>query len=469
MSEKKNITIVGTGYVGLTTAVMLANAGYKVFTLDIDQKKIDVVKTGKSYFYEPSLDIFVEKAIKSGNLIPTTSYKEAIPSTDIVLSCVGTPDREDGSSNLDYIFAAAESVVTNTKKDLIYVQKSTVPVGTGKSLLKFMKGKNAKVTMHYVSNPEFLAESTAVFDTLFFDRLVVGADNEEARKIVVNIFKDLDSYAKGLEDQHFGDYIGTYKNFSKKDLFSKTFEEKVISTNIESAELIKVTANAFLALKISFANSIAKLADVSGANISQVMDGVGSDIRIGRSFLYAGLGWGGGCFPKDVHGLIHTAKEHGVELSIMNKAVDVNNSMVPYTFNKLKKLKLDKKSDFVTVLGLSFKAGTSDVRKSQSIKLANYIREKGYKVVAYDPHAMEEAKELLNKQITLKQTIEEAIDGTSCVILATEWKEFINFNWEINSKLFKKKNIIDARNKLNQSQLTKQGFVYCGIGQDKSS
>lgn len=459
----KTISIVGTGYVGLTTAAILSNIGYKVYTIDVDQKKIDTIKSGKSFFYEDGLDDFVKKGIDSGNLIPTLSYEESIPTSDIVFSCVGTPDREDGSPNLDYIFSAAQSVAQYAKQNIIFVQKSTVPVGTGRKVIEFIKNKNHDLQFSYISNPEFLAEGSAVFDTLNIDRLVIGGDNTEALEEVQKVFETVDTFVKSLDTTKFAGYAAFYKS-GKEVINSTPFIERVIRTNLESAELIKVTANAFLALKISFANSIAKLCDETNADVNEVMHGVGADHRIGKAFLYAGLGWGGGCFPKDVSGLVNVAKNYDIEMDIMNAAVDANDSMIDYMIHKMESLLGNLEGKKIAVLGLSFKPGTSDVRKSQSIKLANKLVYKKAHLSAFDPQAMEEAQKTLDVSVSLKENINDTIKDADAVIIATEWKEFLNYNWSDAKSLMSGKLIVDARNRLNKKELKNLGFDYIGIG-----
>lgn len=457
------ISIIGTGYVGLTTAAVLANAGYKVYTIDIDEDKINTIKKGKSYFYEVGLDKFVKRGIESGNLIPTTSYKESIPNSTIVFSCVGTPDKEDGSPNLDFIYAAAESFSKYAKNGVIYVQKSTVPVGTGKALMKFIKEKNPELKLSYVSNPEFLAESSALFDTLNMDRIVVGGDDKESIERVVGLYRSIDKLSSETNLEEIAEFAGTYKNKVEK-FANGNFEDRVVRTSLESAELIKVTANACLALKISFANSIALLCDKTGADVNEVMDGVGMDHRIGRAFLYAGLGWGGGCFPKDVSGLISVSEEYDVDPKIMKAAVWTNDEMSEFVVGKLKeKFKtLDKLS--IAVLGLAFKPGTSDVRKSPSIKLANKLVGVGIKVRAYDPEAMEEARQKLNEKVGLLESLEDVVRDADVIILATEWPEFINADYGKIKELMKGNLIIDARNRFDKEALKEMGFEYVGVG-----
>lgn len=274
------ITVLGAGYVGLTTAALLAHAGYKVFVVEPNQDRLKVIKSGKSFFYEEGLDDVIRLAINSNNLIPTDSYEESVPLSKFIFSCVGTPDNPDGSSNLSYVFAAAKQSATLAQTDAVYIQKSTVPVGTGRKVEAIFNDTNAKI--NYISNPEFLREGTALSDTLFFDRVVVGGDDKQAVDDVMKVYMEL---------ENFRDHIA---HIAKIPVGPRG--DQYIATTLNSAELIKVTSNAFLALKISFANSIAKLADKADADVVEVMNAVGADTRIGRAFLNAGRGYGGGCF-----------------------------------------------------------------------------------------------------------------------------------------------------------------------------
>ena len=275
------ISIIGTGYVGLTTAAILATIGHKVYCVDVNKNKLNIIKTGKSFFYEPGLDYFIKKGIESGNLIPTLSYKESVPTSEIAMICVGTPTLENMEVDLTYIFQATQNIGKYMKDDLIIIQKSTVPVGTGREMEKQLKTFNKNFSI--VSCPEFLSEATAVIDTLEVNRFVVGGDSYEAKKKVIKCFKTIDDYAKTISFNNFNEYANLYRkdNYKARRV---DFKKKVISIGLESAELIKVTANAFLATKISFANSIARLCDFTGANIDEVMEGIGRDDRIVQSF-----------------------------------------------------------------------------------------------------------------------------------------------------------------------------------------
>lgn len=453
---KKTITIIGSGYVGTTLAAILANSGYKTYALDIDQNKIDTLKQGKSFFYELGLDSLIKSGIESQNLLPTTSYEEAVPDADIIFSCVGTPDNPDGSSNLSYVFAAIKEASNLMKSGAIYVQRSTVPVGTGRKNIEIVMENNPNLEFNYVSNPEFLRESSAVYDTLNPSRIVVGGDDSSSLDEVIELFKKIHEFAVTLESSDFSQFANTYGDKLE------TFEPTYVKTKLESAELIKVTANAFLATKISFANSIAKLSDKFDADVNEVMDGIGFDNRIGRAFLYAGLGWGGGCFPKDVSGLSSTFEEAGISSPIINAIKDVNYAMPSFVISKLKE-KVDRGK--VAILGLSFKPGTSDCRKSPAILLAENLIENGYEVQAYDPKGMEEAKhEGLNSSVELKNSLNETVSGADIVVLATEWPEFLNADWANIQSQMNGNILIDGRNRLSRRDMEQIGFEYIGIG-----
>lgn len=445
MDQLKVITVLGAGYVGLTTAALLANSGFKVFLVEPNKKRLAAIKNGKSFFYEDGLDVLIEKAVEEKSLIPTESYSASIPKSHFIFSCVGTPDNPDGSSNLSYVHTAAQEAAGFITPDSVYIQKSTVPVGTGHKI----SGIFAK-DIAYVSNPEFLREGTALFDSLYFDRVVVGSDNENAVEQVTNIYKSLEKHR---------DFIAKLSGIpagSKDGIY--------IATGLDSAELIKVSSNAFLALKISFANSIAKLAGNTGADINDVMDAVGADKRIGRAFLNAGRGYGGGCFPKDVSGLISSAQEHGVDLSIMTAAAEVNESMPGYIANSAKEKLGGLKGKKVAVLGLAFKAGTSDARRSPGVKLANILSRSGAKVNAFDPKANGEAKDDLRKDVIVKNSAEEALKDVSVVFVATDWPEFYELDWAELADATPDSLFVDCVNSFDMLKVQKQGFRYLGVG-----
>ncbi len=443
------ITVLGAGYVGLTTAALLAHSGYNVYVVEPNLKRLDVIKQGKSFFYETGLDPVINAVVNNGTLIPTDSYDVSVPNSNIVFSCVGTPDNPDGSSNLTYVFAAAEQAVQLMKPSAVYVQKSTVPVGTGSAILERFKAGDYDAT--YVSNPEFLREGTALEDTLFFDRVVVGGTDQPSVNLVLDVYRALERSSAAIAK-----LAGVAPQNSAREY---------IATALPSAELIKVTANAFLALKISFANSIAQLADKSGADVVEVMDAVGADKRINRAFFNAGRGYGGGCFPKDVSGLIASGLAHGVELDIVQATKTVNDSMPGYVAEKLQDaLGGDLAGKRIAVLGLAFKAGTSDARRSPGIALANLLVKRGAVVNAYDPKAAHEAANDLMSEVNLTERLNECLTQTDAIIITTDWPEFIELTPAQYAELTDGRIILDAVNGLPKRDFIDAGFTYLGIG-----
>lgn len=439
------ITVLGAGYVGLTTATLLACAGYKVYIVEPNPERLETIKSGRSFFFEKGIDVLIKEGLESGSLLPTASYEESVPNSQVVFSCVGTPDNADGSSNLEYVFSAATSVAKLAKPGTIFVQKSTVPVGTATSIIALFK--EYKANLQYVSNPEFLREGTAIQDTLYFDRIVMGGD-PKATNVVQQLYTQLELQRDEI---------------SKKASIPAGFTDgEYIQTSLESAELTKVTSNAFLALKISFANSIAQLADATGANITEVMDAVGSDKRIGRAFLDAGRGYGGGCFPKDVSGLIVSSEQFGVELGIMREVQRVNEAMPAYIINKaIKATGNNLAGKRIAVLGLAFKPGTSDTRRSPGIKIANLLVKRGAKVHAYDPQANQEARHDLDSPVILEDTLSAALDGSEIVLIATAWEEFAGIDF--NSIQDRRLTVVDAVNMLDPSNYA-DTIQYIGVG-----
>lgn len=447
--KSQTITILGAGYVGLTTASVLAHSGYRVYVVEPDEERLKIIKKGRSFFFEQGLDPIIKLALESGDLIPTNSYAESIPKSSVVFSCVGTPDNPDGSSNLTYVYSAAQEAASYMKSGTVYAQKSTVPVGTGKKVEQLFKELHK--TVDYVSNPEFLREGTALYDTLFFDRIVVGGNSKSAVDKVIDLYMDMEQFRNHIA------HIARIPIGPRGDQY--------IATTLNSAELIKVTSNAFLALKISFANSIALLADKADADVVEVMDAVGADSRIGRAFLNAGRGYGGGCFPKDVSGLISSGLDYGVDLEIMQAAQALNDSMPGFIVDKLQDaMDGSLKDKTVAVLGLAFKAGTSDVRRSPGIMIANKLRNIGAKVIAYDPEAKYEAVNDLYDDIQVSKSIEDAVKGANAVLIATEWDEITEFP---ASKLAHHMNgniLFDAVNQYDTLSATDAGLRYISIG-----
>jgi len=455
--RKPIITIIGCGYVGLTLGAVLANADYTVHAIEINPKRLKAIKAGRSFFYEAGADPLIARAVSTGNLIPTDTFATAIPASDIVFSCVGTPDNADGSSNLSYVFDAANQALELMRPHTIYVQKSTVPVGTGAKIEGLFSASSKQI--HYVSCPEFSREGTAILDTLWFDRVVTGAHNQASARKVLDLHRTIEKQRCAIAG-----YAGL-------PVPADPPRAQYMMVGRASAELIKVSANAFLALKISFANSIAKLADASDADIIEVMDGIGSDRRIGRAFLSAGRGYGGGCFPKDVSGLIRSAEDHGVDMDIMHAVTAINNSMPHYIMQLVKRiLNGDAGSDNalkdkrVAVLGLSFKAGTSDVRRSPALVIANTLAEQAAIVQAYDPEAMDEATSTLDRSITLTKSVEAAVKNAEIIFIATDWPQFKAIDLKQLTTAPAKVLIVDCMNCLDPVMITRVGARYLGVG-----
>jgi UDPglucose 6-dehydrogenase len=443
------IAVLGTGYVGLTTATLLACCGHEVIAIEPNIERRTIIKTGRSFFFETGLDPLVAHVVNNGLLTVTDNY-DAISSAGVVFSCVGTPDNADGSPNLEYVYSAAESSAQKLKNGAIFVQKSTVPVGTGTQTQNLFQklGKS----LAYVSNPEFLREGTALLDTLWFDRVVVGSSYTAAAGKVLGFYREL---ARNRAD------IAKLAALTAPAHYT---EGGYIATSQNSAELIKVTANAFLALKISFANSIAKLADKTNADVVEVMDAVGADKRIGRAFLNAGRGYGGGCFPKDVSGLISSAQNFGVDMGIMHEAAELNASMPGYIVNKMAHYLPNGLNSRIAILGLAFKAGTSDARKSPAIAIANICAERGAAITAYDPAAIEEARHDLHTGITVSDSIESCLKGADAVLVATDWPEFTSLDASYISRTMSGTLFVDAVNAFHPALIHAADLVYIGVG-----
>jgi UDPglucose 6-dehydrogenase len=440
-----NIVIIGSGYVGTTAAALFSVSGHNVTAIDLDPKKVETINSGKAPFYEAGVNEIISAGLERGTLVATSEYETAVSAADIVFSCVGTPDNPDGSSNLAYIFGSAKEASKYLKKGAIFVQKSTVPVGTGREVTKLLPEG-----VSYVSNPEFLRESTAVYDTLMFDRIVAGGEDEEANEAILDLHRTVEN--------HFED-ISRISGIA----YTSGHTGSYLSTRLESAELIKVTSNAFLALKISFANSIAQLSDATGANVQEVMSIVGEDQRIGKAFFSAGRGYGGGCFPKDVSGLISSAKGFNVDMPIMEAASTVNDRMPAYIIDKLTTQYDSLKNIKIAVLGLAFKSGTSDARRSPAIQLANLLVEKGAIVTAFDPQANHEAKSDLSSSVTVANSHEDAVAEARIVVIATDWPEFEAVSaWTPNATNLEL--LVDAVNCVDLGEVKQLGIRYIGVG-----
>jgi len=436
------ITLIGTGYVGLVTGTCFSEMGNDVYCVDIDEKKIENLKKGLMPIYEPGLEELVKKNVYKGSLHFTTNLEEALANRDICFIAVGTPMEEDGSADLQYVLEAAKNIGRLINNDIIVVNKSTVPVGTADKVKDVinteLNKRGVKYKINVVSNPEFLKEGTAVEDFMHPDRIVIGSDNEE----VIEIMKEL--------------YVPFTLN-----------HERFITMDVRSAEMTKYVANAMLATRISFMNEMANICEKVGANINKVRIGIGSDKRIGYSFLYAGCGYGGSCFPKDIQALIKTAEYHGYNSKILKEVESVNLRQKYSLVNKI----IDRFGDDLTgytfgVWGLSFKPETDDMREAPSVVIINKLIELGAKIKAYDPQAMDIAQRYYFKDENniMFQAKYDVVDNADALLLITEWKEFRSPNFDLIKKKMKNNIIFDGRNQFNKDILEKMGFEYYQIG-----
>ena len=429
------LTIIGAGYVGLVTAAVFSELGNKVYCVDIIPEKIEGLKKGTVPFFEPSLSEYITRNVKAKRLFFTTSYKESVPKSQVVFICVGTPPKETGEADLTYLFSAVEETAKNLKSGYTLITiKSTIPIGFEDQLEASVK-KYAKSKFEFASCPEFLKEGTAIEDTMHPDRIVIGSTSQKAQKLLLELHAPISG-------------------------------ERVI-TDIRSAQLTKYAANAFLATKVSFANAIATLSERMGADVEKVLVGVGLDKRIGRSFLYPGVGYGGSCLPKDVLAFIAIGRHFSYDFQLLQAVDAINSDQIENFINKVKKLVADKdgslKGKKLALLGLAFKPNTDDMRDAPSIKIANHLTDLEANVVAYDPQAMNNAKKIL-KNTKLAKDVYDAIDGADAMLIITEWQEFREIDLKKAKKLLKTPIIIDGRNLLNPKLVKEEGFTYVGIG-----
>ncbi len=437
------ITIIGTGYVGLVTGACFAEMGNKVICVDKDSKKIEGLKKGLIPIFEPGLKPMVIESYEKGVLSFTTSLQEAINTSEIVFIAVGTPQDEDGSADLTHVLNVAKEIGQQMKQSLIVVDKSTVPVGTAEKVREAIQDeldkRGASIDFDVVSNPEFLKEGSAIKDFMQPDRVVIGSENENS----TNALKSL------------------YRPFTIN-------RERFIHMDIKSAEMTKYAANAFLATKISFMNEMSNICERVGADVNMVRIGIGSDNRIGYKFIYPGCGYGGSCFPKDIKALAKTATDFGYNANILNAVEKVNAEQKKVIVSKITgKFGIDLSGKCFAVWGLSFKPGTDDMREAASIVIINALIEKGAKIKAYDPKAMQEAREHYFKNqdnITYCENKYEVLDSSDALVLITEWKEFRSPDFERMATLLKESVIFDGRNQYDKAMLKKYGYEYYQIG-----
>ncbi|MDH6343467.1 UDPglucose 6-dehydrogenase [Parabacteroides sp. PFB2-12] len=434
------IAIVGTGYVGLVTGACFSEMGTEVFCVDIDQQKIENLKRGVMPIYEPGLEDVVRRNSEAGRLHFTTRLEEVINEVDVLFSAVGTPQDEDGSADLKYVLDVARSVGQQMEHYILIVTKSTVPVGTAQKIKQVIHEEQAKrgVTIPFdiASNPEFLKEGAAVKDFMTPDRVVVGVESERAKELMSRLYRPF-----------------MLNNF------------RVIFMDVPTAEMTKYAANAMLATRISFMNDIANLCELVGADINMVRKGIGTDTRIGRHFLYAGCGYGGSCFPKDVKALIKTAEDHHYPMRILQAVEEVNEAQKHILFRKLQKhFSNNLEGKRIAIWGLAFKPETDDIREAPAMTLIDCLLKAKCEVVAYDPIAMPEVKRKLGDAIQYANDIYGAIDNADALLVVTEWKEFRLPSWSVIKKSMRCPLVFDGRNLYEKQELEDFGFVYQGIG-----
>jgi UDPglucose 6-dehydrogenase len=429
------IAVVGTGYVGLVTGTCFAETGNQVMCVDIDVKKVENMKNGIMPIFEPGLDLLFERNIKQGRLNFTTSLEEGIKDAKVIFLALPTPPGEDGSADLKYILGVSEQLGPLLQNYAVIVDKSTVPVGTAEKVIDKIK-KGAKVDFDVVSNPEFLREGVAVDDFMKPDRVVIGTESEKAQKLMNEL------YAPYVRQGH-----------------------PIIFMDIRSAELTKYAANAFLATKITFMNEIANLAEKLGADVENVRRGIGTDDRIGKRFLFAGIGYGGSCFPKDVLALSKTSKEFGYDFKILNSVMDVNhNQKVKLIPNILEHFGGNLKGKKIGIWGLAFKPNTDDIREAPALYLIDELTKAGAEVCAFDPEAIENVKNTIGNKISYAQDQYQAIENADALLIVTEWSVFRSPDFEKMDSLLKNKVIFDGRNLFDLSRMEELGYKYVSIG-----
>lgn len=435
-----NIAIVGTGYVGLVSGTCFSEMGINVTCVDIDEQKIAKLQNGIVPIYEPGLEDMVLRNVKAGRLKFTTDIRTCLDEAEVVFSAVGTPPDEDGSADLHYVLDVARTVGKNIKNYLVFVTKSTVPVGTAKkvkaAIAEEIAKRGADVEFDVASNPEFLKEGAAIDDFMRPDRVVVGVESERAKEIMARLYRP----------------------------FMLT-NDRMLFTDIPSAEMIKYAANSMLATRISFMNDIANLCERVGADVSMVRKGIGSDSRIGAKFLYPGCGYGGSCFPKDVKALIKTAEKNDYEMHVLKAVEEVNERQKRILFDKLEKhFGGELKGKKIAMWGLSFKPETDDMREAPALVLIDLLLKSGCEVKVYDPIAMEECKRRIGETVTYCADKYEAAIDADALLMVTEWKEFRVPSWDVLKKTMRGNVVIDGRNIYDRKELEGKGFIYYRIG-----
>lgn len=426
-----NLAVAGTGYVGLVTGVCLSSIGHKVTCVDVDANKVGIMSQGKCPIYEPGLEELMKEHLD--NLTFTTDYKSAYKDADVIFIGVGTPEKKDGSANLTFVYTVAEQIADSIEKDCVVVIKSTVPIGTNDKIEELIKSKvKSGINVEIASNPEFLAQGTAVRDTLKASRIVIGTESETAKEVLTNVYSG--------------------------------FNQPFVYTNRRSAEMIKYASNDFLALKISYINEIANLCELVGADIESVAEGMGLDPRIGNRFLHAGIGYGGSCFPKDTKALHWLSNYYDKEIKTVKAAIEVNDSQKVKLVKKARNYYQAMNGLNVAVLGLAFKPGTDDLREAPSLVNIPILLDDGANIKAWDPVAVENYKKHFPNEIIYCDTIEETLKDADICFIFTEWDEVKNLPAETYKQLMKKAIILDGRNCYDPKIFEGTGVLYDSVG-----
>lgn len=429
----RKIAVVGTGYVGLVTGVALSEIGHHVTCIDVDLDKVKRMQAGISPIYEPGLDELMQKNIAAGRLHFTNEHELGFHEAEVIYIAVGTPQREDGSADLQYVEQAALDIATHAKRDVIVVTKSTVPVGTNERIRDLIRTHRKRdIQVEVVSNPEFLREGSAVHDTFHGDRIVIGADDEWAAAVVEEI--------------------------------NRPFGIPIFKTDIRSAEMIKYASNAFLATKISFINEISNICEKLGANVEDVALGMGMDKRIGSQFLRAGIGYGGSCFPKDTQALVQIAGNVNHRFDLLESVIRVNNRQQALLVHKALERFGSLRGMKIALLGLAFKPNTDDMREAASIVVSNKLLEEGAEVVAYDPVAMDNARRVLDPRVRFADSVEEVLAGADAAFLLTEWPEFQELSFDVFVRLMKEPVLFDGRNCFSLEYVRNYPVEYHSVG-----
>ena len=434
-----NITVVGTGYVGLVVGGCLAETGNAVICADVDMAKIEGLKQNILPIYEPGLDDYVERNQKQGRLAFTTDIGDAIATADVVFIAVGTPPDEDGSADLRHVLAVAEQIGRHMTRELVVVTKSTVPVGTAAKVSAAVT-RHAKFPFHMCSNPEFLKEGAAIDDFMKPDRVVIGVETDHARSVMAELYAP---------------FVRTGK--------------PILFMDLPSAEMTKYAANAMLATRISFMNEIANLCEVVGADVDQVRKGIGTDDRIGPAFLFPGPGYGGSCFPKDVKALVRTARSFQVPLRVLNAVEEANDAQKHVLFRKVQECLGSVQGKRIAVWGLAFKPNTDDMREAPALVLIEELLAAGAEVIAHDPVAMHETERRIGKTITYASSNYEAIEGADALIVVTDWNAYRHPDFERIKAALRGPVVIDGRNLYDANKMRGMGFTYSSIGRGRKS